>query len=222
MAGCGAPAADGPRATAADHPAHAAHAAHAVAIKRGGVAECETSQLRVFFFAGAAAAGTGLTGIGIANTDARPCWLGGRPEVKLTAQASPEDKRPVTVGPRYDGRTPLLVAHPRRVVLARAAPVPLGTRPYPPVSAGIVVLNRDFPAVGSNCPVVTSMSIRLPGAGTRRYRVATNIWACGQPPSVWVSAVVTRYTMLGQVYTGTASPCQLQTGSLGCLAPKRP
>lgn len=190
-------------------------------MKPAEFAECKASQLQVFFFAGSAAAGTGLTGIGIANTHARPCWLRGRPVVHLTARAGPQDRRPVQVRAGYEDWAPLLPAHPHRVVLARAAPVPLGIRPYPPVSAGIVVVNHDIPAAGANCPVVTSISVTLPGTGTRQYRVRTSIFACRQPPTVWVSSVVSRYAMLGQVYTGNASPCQLRTGWLDCSAAKR-
>ena len=48
-----------------------------------GVLRCSAPQLIVVLFGGSGAAGTAITGIGIDNKSATPCWLSGRPKVSF-------------------------------------------------------------------------------------------------------------------------------------------
>ncbi|MDA8285692.1 MAG: DUF4232 domain-containing protein [Actinomycetota bacterium] len=163
---------------------------------------CSGTNLRVGFFAGAGAAGTALTGIGIANTSATPCWLGGGPAVSLFSPSGRAISQTTTYGSHYFPAA-------ARVVLRHMEPVLSQLMRYPAISAGFVIASRDF-ANGTNsstCSVVGSMTVQLPGVHQRYVvrpdRVAGGAPAllqlCDIPPPVAISAVLSREVLLTYV-----------------------
>jgi hypothetical protein len=159
----------------------------AQAPKKVSVALCTaSSRLSVFNFGGSVGnPGEALTGIGISNESSRPCVLRGRPVITLyvgtkrLAPGEPEDSTSAFT------KQPLVtLGKPRRPVSA--------LHTYSAVSAGFIIATADFAAAGSPmvCPVVTSVSVRLPGIESRTFQYKTHFNACDVPPPISVSNIV--------------------------------
>lgn len=167
------------------------------------VTECTAGQLDVSYFASETAAGTGLTGIGIANMSSTPCWLEGVPSVEFFTTVSPHRSTPISVRLR---RPPSNVfpSRPQRVTLERAAPVTSSLARYPEMSTGLVILSRDIATGTGTCALVTSVSLRLPGVArvyTKSTRSLTTglpvvFHLCGEPRTVEVTPVLERSLFL--------------------------
>ncbi len=84
---------------------------------------CSTSQLRVNVFGASGAAGTGLTGIGIANTSTTPCWLQGVPTVDFFGRAKSGARTRLAVNLSYEGPAVLFPRQPVGVILLHEEPV---------------------------------------------------------------------------------------------------
>jgi hypothetical protein len=168
-----------------------------------GVLRCLASQLRVVFFGGSGAAGTAITGIGIDNKSATPCWLRGRPRVSFFTTGKSGKYRRLSVELGYSGPPEAFPARSPVVLLHKGRPVTdvLG-HIYPAFSAGIVITSRDFPAGHETCQLVTLLQVRLPGLPDTVFKVPLapdGVNACDSPPPVDVSPVVTRAVVLGMV-----------------------
>ncbi|MGH9092174.1 MAG: DUF4232 domain-containing protein [Acidimicrobiales bacterium] len=190
---------------------------------------CSTSQLRVNVFGASGAAGTGLTGIGIANTSTTPCWLQGVPTVDFFGRAKSGARTRLAVNLSYEGPAVLFPRQPVGVILLHEEPVRSTLGRYPAISAGFIITSRDFGSGVDDtpCTTVTAISVRLPGlAGADELSMkvvspsGVPIWSyhiCDLPPPVSVSAVVTRLAMFesvgeGIVSTSTAACQQLSLG----------
>lgn len=179
--------------------------------------ECTGAQLSVSYFSSSGATGTGLYGIGIANSASTPCWLNGVPSVEFFVTSGSGKTRPLAV--RLEpAPTKLFSAHPRRVTLDHAEPVTseLGQR-YRAVSTGFIVLGQDIPANNASCVNVTLLSVRLPGV-SRTYGVSTKTYdlptrafpkgvpavfnLCDQPPPVEVTQIIGRSRFFSFVVIG--------------------
>lgn len=159
------------------------------------VAECSVSQLLVSYFGNAAATGTGLIGVDIANTSSVPCWLEGIPRVQFFERNGSTLQTTCGYCHRYFPAV-------KRVVLAPAASVPsaLGIR-YPLTSAGFVIANRDFPTgLSGTCQGGVSMTVQLPGIG-RTYRLPGTQHFCDLPAPVGISPVMNRQTLFSYLVT---------------------
>ncbi|MGH9090789.1 MAG: DUF4232 domain-containing protein [Acidimicrobiales bacterium] len=168
---------------------------------------CSAHDLRVNFFGSGAAAGTGLTGIGIANTSRTPCWLEGVPSVGFFGHTKSGRLTRLTVSLRP---SVLFPRHPARIILRHEQRIRSTLARYPAISAGFIITSRDF-ANGTNppsaCKTVTSISVRLPGLSETDELSMTSLASgvpmtyriCNIPPPVSVSAIVTRPIMLEQV-----------------------
>lgn len=156
--------------------------------------ECSPAQLRVVFFGGSAAAGTGLTGIAIANVTSTPCWLQGMPAVAFL-RGSPAGAVPLPVDLSHSGPAFFFPPRPPRLVLFHEQAVHSTIRlRYPSVSGGLVITSRDWPS-GTNpwpCQAVAAISVKLPGvSGTYIVHFASGSYRiCDVPPPVAVSPIV--------------------------------
>ncbi len=165
---------------------------------------CSSSELRVLLFGASAATGTGLTGIGIANTSSRPCWLQGVPKVRFYTTTTSGKRTRLAVHLSYAGPKMLFPLHPVRVILRHEQPVHSSLQRYPSVSAGFVITSRDF-ANGTNphaCEVVTSLSVRLPGPSSTLHNLSMQSRICDRPPPVAISAIVGRRVLFETVGHG--------------------
>lgn len=168
-----------------------------------GVLQCVAFQLRVVSFGGSGAAGTAITGIGIDNKSATPCWLRGRPRVSFFTTGKSGKYMRLSVERAYEGPPEAFSARSPMVLLHKGKSVTdvLG-HTYPAFSAGIVITSRDFPAGRETCQVVTLLQVRLPGLSDTVFKVPLEpdgMNACDSPPPVDVSPVVTRAVVLGMV-----------------------
>ena len=170
---------------------------------RPGVLRCSASQLLVVVFGGSGAAGTAITGIGIDNKSATPCWLSGRPKVSFFTTGKSGKYMRLSVELGYGGPPEAFPARSPVVLLHKGKPVTdvLG-RTYPAFSAGIVITSRDFPAGHETCQVVTLLQVTLPGLSDAVFKVPLEpdgMNACDSPPPVDVSPVVPRAVVLDMV-----------------------
>ena len=168
-----------------------------------GVLRCSVSQLLVVLFGGSGAAGTAITGIGIDNKSATPCWLSGRPKISFFTTGKSGKYMRLSVELGYGGPPEAFPASSPVVLLHKGKSVSdvLG-RTYPAFSAGIVITSRDFPAGHETCQVVTLLQVTLPGLSDAVFKVPLEpdgMNACDSPPPVDVSPVVTRSVVLGMV-----------------------
>jgi hypothetical protein len=128
---------------------------------------------------GTGAAGTIYSPVDVVNTSSTACSLDGRPGVSLVgavqgAQAGP---LPTTVEATGEG------------TVFSIAPAALTLPPAGAVAVGFLVQSSDVPSDGEQtCPVVSSMSVTLPGLGSPSS-VGEAFTACGGP-SISVSAIV--------------------------------
>jgi Protein of unknown function (DUF4232) len=175
------------------------------------ISECTSAQLSISYFASSAAAGTGLAGIGVANSALTPCWLSGVPSVEFFVTSSSGKTQSLSVH-LESAPTNISPAHPRRVTLDHAKSVTsaLGQR-YRAVSTGFVILGRDFPNGSASCVNVTSLLVRLPGV-SRTYEASTRTFAdgrravfnlCDRPPPVEVTQIFARSRFLSFVIVGS-------------------
>lgn len=166
--------------------------------------QCSADQLRVVFFGSGAAAGTGLVGVGIANTSQRACSLEGVPKVRFLARS---DNRPLIVRLTSRGNMRPFRGRPSRIVLEHQHAVHSNLLRYPPVSAGFLITSRDFPNGKSDrtCATVRAISVELPGLA-HRYHVSMtskegepfHYSLCNTPPAVGISAVLNRAPVRGR------------------------
>ena len=93
------------------------------------------------------------------------------------------------------------------MILRHAQPVVSSLARYPAVSAGFVIISRDFPNGSSpqNCPVVTLISVRLPGLQSSVFTVPVRFNACNVPPPVAVSVIISRSLLFETVGAGIAT-----------------
>jgi hypothetical protein len=172
-------------------------------VPAGEPSRCSESQLLIVLFGGSGAAGTAITGIGIDNKSATPCWLSGRPRVSFFTSGKSGKYVRLSVELGYGGPPEAFPARSPVVLLHKGKPVTdvLG-HTYPAFSAGIVITSRDFPAGRETCQVVTLLQVRLPGLPDTAFKVPLEpdgMNACDLPPPVDVSPVVTRAVVLDMV-----------------------
>ena len=140
---------------------------------------CTVGQLKLVALQGTGAAGTIYNPVEVVNTSATACSLDGRPVVSLTGavQGAKEGKLPTTVQSTGEGST--FSMSPSQLTLP---PNGVGT-------VGFLVQSSDVPSDGEQtCPVVSSMSVTLPGTNSA-LSVPETFTACGGP-TISVSAIV--------------------------------
>ena len=160
----------------------------AVASRQGGAVKlCSASQLRMFFLAGSAAAGTELTGIGIDNVSRASCSLKGVPAVAFLMAG---EGRRHGIRVRYvRGNLPRVLTTPTSVTMAPART--LQTKGGAPKASGGFVIATGGLRGHSGCRDASALTVSVPGI-TARFRVRMRFLLCGHVPSVGVSAIVGR------------------------------
>lgn len=145
----------------------------------GSAPVCSASQLKVVALQGTGAAGTIYSPVGVENTSATACSLVGRPDVALIGALQGAKQGPLTTTVQTTGSEPVFSTAPSTLTLP-----PTGA-----ASVGFLVQSSDVPTDGEQtCPVVSSMTVGLPGISSR-FAVAEAFTACGGP-TISVSAIV--------------------------------
>lgn len=142
-------------------------------------ASCVVGQLKLVALQGTGAAGTIYNPVEVVNTSITACSLDGRPVVTLTGavQGAKEGKLPTTVQSTGEGST------------FSMAPSSLTLPPNGAGTVGFLVQSSDVPSDGEQtCPVVSSLSVTLPGTNSA-LSVPATFTACGGP-TISVSAIV--------------------------------
>ena len=140
---------------------------------------CTAGQLKLVSLQGTGAAGTIYSPVEVLNTSAIACSLQGRPTVALTGavQGAKQAVLPTKVETTGEGAT------------FSIAPSLLTLPPNGVAAVGFLVQSSDVPSDGEQtCPVVSSLSVILPGIDTP-FQVAETFTACGGP-TISVSALV--------------------------------
>ena len=140
---------------------------------------CTVNQVKLVAAKGTGAAGTIYSPVDVVNTSSTACSLDGRPNVSLVGamQGSQAGPLPTTVEATGEGTA------------FSIAPSTLTLPPSGAVAVGFLVQSSDVPSDGEQtCPVVSSMSVTLPGLGSP-LSVSEAFTACGGP-SISVSAIV--------------------------------
>jgi len=135
--------------------------------------------LKVVALQGSGAAGTIYSPVAVENTSATACSLDGRPSVSLIGALQGAQSGPLSSTVQTAGSEAVFSIAPSTLTLP-----PSGS-----VSAGFLVQSSDVPTDGEQtCPVVSSMSVRLPGIASK-FSVAEQFTACGGP-TISVAAIV--------------------------------
>ena len=140
---------------------------------------CSATQLKVVALQGSGAAGTIYNPVGVENTSTSACSLDGRPSVSLIGALQGAKSGPLTTTVQTTGSEPVFSIAPSTFTLL----------PTASVSVGFLVQSSDVPTDGEQtCPVVSSVSVGLPGISSE-FSVAEKFTACGGP-TISVSAIV--------------------------------
>jgi hypothetical protein len=147
---------------------------------------CSATQLKVVALQGSGAAGTIYSPVGVENTSTTACSLDGRPDVSLIGALQGAKPAPLSTTVQTTGSEAVFSIAPSTLTLP-----PTGT-----TSVGFLVQSSDVPTDGEQtCPVVSSMSVGLPGISST-LTVAETFTACGGP-TVSVSAIVKAAALQG-------------------------
>lgn len=140
---------------------------------------CVASQLKVFAAKGTGAAGSIFSPVEVANTSTSPCYLDGRPSVRLIGAMQGAQPAPLSTTIGTTGQGSVFSTAPAKLTL------PAGSA----ASVGFMLQSSDVPSDGEQtCPVVSSMSVTLPGIASP-FSVEATFTACGGP-TIYVSAIV--------------------------------
>jgi hypothetical protein len=124
------------------------------------------------------AAGTIYSPVEIVNTSDTACSLDGRPTVTLIGGSQPSQSGPLSATVQETGEGNAFSIAPAKLTLPPTA-----------VAVGFLVQSSDVPSDGETaCPVVTSISVTLPGMKTA-LPIGEKFSACGGP-TISVSAIV--------------------------------
>lgn len=142
-------------------------------------ATCTVGQLKLVALQGSGAAGSIYSPVEVANVSGTPCSLDGRPTVTLIGAMQGGKTGPLSTTVQQDGQESVFSVAPSLLTL------PATGKP----EVGFLVQSSDVPVDGEqSCPVVSSMSVRLPGMSTA-LETKEAFTACGGP-TISVSAIV--------------------------------
>ncbi len=140
---------------------------------------CISTQLKLVALQGSGAAGTIYSPVEVENISTAACSLDGRPGITLIGAMQGAQPAPLTTTVQNTGEESVFSIPPTLLTL-------------PPTGApevGFLVQSSDVPVDGEQaCPVVTSMSVKLPSVSSP-LPVKETFTACGGP-TVSVSAIV--------------------------------
>lgn len=140
---------------------------------------CKATQVRLVAAQGSGAAGTIYSPVEVVNTFKTACSLDGRPVVSLIGAVQGATAAPL----------PTTVQDTGQETVFSIAPSTLTLPPTGVPAVGFMVQSSDVPSDGEQtCPVVTSMSVTLPGISSA-LPVSETFTACGGP-TISVSAIV--------------------------------
>jgi len=140
---------------------------------------CIAGQLKLVATKSFGAAGSIFSPVEVVNTSTSACSLEGRPDVSLigAVQGATPASLPTTV--QTTGQESAFSVEPTLLTLP----------PNGVAGVGFLVQSSDFPTDGEQtCPVVSSMSVVLPGISSA-FSVTETFTACGGP-TISVSALV--------------------------------
>lgn len=142
-------------------------------------ATCTVGQLKLVPVQGSGAAGTIYSPVEVVNISASPCSLDGRPSVSLTGAVQGGKAGPLSATVQQNGQESVFSVAPSLLTLPATGKA----------AVGFLVQSSDVPVDGEQaCPVVSSMTVKLPGVSTP-LETAETFTACGGP-TISVSAIV--------------------------------
>ncbi|MGO9584239.1 MAG: DUF4232 domain-containing protein [Acidimicrobiales bacterium] len=141
---------------------------------------CLPSHLKLVAVKSFAAAGSIYSPVDVVNTSTASCSLDGRPDVSLIGAMQGATPAPLPTTVQTKGQESAFSVSPSLLTLP-----PTGV-----AAVGFLVQSSDVPTDGEQtCPVVSSMSVILPGVSSA-LSVSEAFTACGGP-TISVSAIVT-------------------------------
>ena len=145
----------------------------------GPAPTCIASQLKLSAGKSFGAAGSIFSPVEVVNTSTSACTLNGRPEVSLIGAVPNATPAPLPTTVQTTGQESAFSVQASMLTLP-----PTGV-----AAVGFLVQSSDFPTDGEQtCPVVSTMSVKLPVVASA-LSVPETFTACGGP-TISVSAIV--------------------------------
>ena len=145
----------------------------------GPPSPCVASQLKLVALEGTGAAGSNFNPVEVVNRSTSACSLDGRPGITLIGGVQGAQPAPLPTTVRTTGQGAAFAIKPSMLTLPAGGVA----------AVGFLVQSSDVPSDGEQtCPVVSSISVKLPGIASD-FAVKETFTACGGP-TISVSAIV--------------------------------